>query len=309
MENNKIEDISFDKSEIDEQLTKNEIYKKDENNIFSFIDKSTKKQKDEKYFVHIKRNKEEYLGILTKNFKKEKFGYSLLYQGDEYLGEISDEKKNGFGIYLFNYTNEKNKNDIYIGNFTENKMNGKGIYINIVEIEKNLDKSKKWHPLILLKYNCYIGMFENGEFKKGKIYIVDKESEQLIIESEENRCFIVEKKDGEFYVCDGLFKGDKFDEGDMINIKDDKETEEKFTFKDKNGEKYTFDKIQNENKGKEIYDKFKSLDFKKYKESVQDIFSEIKNLVKRMKSTFEYAKFVDSTFRDYFDKYFNFLIN
>ena len=152
MENNKIEDISFDKSEIDEQITKNKIYKKDENNIFSFIDKSTKKQKNEKYFVHIKRNKEEYLGILTENFKKEKFGYSLLYQGDEYLGEISDEKKNGFGIYLFNYTNEKNKNDIYIGNFTENKMNGKGIYINILEIEKNLGKSKKWHPLILLKY-------------------------------------------------------------------------------------------------------------------------------------------------------------
>ena len=306
MEDNKIEDISFDKSEIDEQLSKKEIYQKDENNIFSFIDKSTKKQKDEKYFVHIKRNNEEYLGILTENFKKEKFGYSLLYQGDEYLGEISDEKKNGFGIYLFN---EQNKNDIYIGNFTENKMNGKGIYINILECEKNKDKSKKWDPLILIKYNCYIGMFENGEFKKGKIYIVDKESERLIIENEENRCFIVEKKDDELYLCDGILKGDKFEKGDVINIKDDKETEEKFTFKDKNGEKYDFDKIQNENKGKEIYDRFKSLNFKKYKKSVQDIFSQLKNLVKRIKSTFEYAKFLENSFRSYFDKDVNFLIN
>ena len=306
--NNKIEDISFDKSEIDKQINKNGIYKKDENNIFSFIDKATQKQK---YFVHIKRNKEEYLGILTENFKKEKFGYSLLYQGDEYLGEISDEKKNGFGIYQFNYSNENNKNDIYIGNFTENKMNGKGIYINILESEKNQGKSKKFDLLILIKYNCYIGTFENGEFKKGKIYIVDKEMEKLIIEKEENRCFIVEKKDNEVYVCDGVLKGDKVEKGDVINIKDDKETGEKFTFtfKDKNGEKYNFNKMQNENNGKEIYDRFKNLNFEKYKITVQDIFSEIKNLVKRMKSNFEYSKFVPSDFRTYFDKNFNFLIN
>lgn len=308
MENNKIEDISFDKSEIDEQLNKNKIYQKDENNIFSFIDKSTKKQKDEKYFVHIKKNNEEYLGILTENFKKEKFGYSLLYQGDEYIGEISDEKKNGFGIYQFNYSNENNKYDLYIGYFTENKMNGKGIYINILESEKNQGQSKKWDSLILLKYNCYIGMFENGEFKKGKIYIVDKETERLIIENEENSCFIVEKKDDEFYVCEGLLNGYKFDKGDMIKFKDDKEAEEQFSFKDNNGEKYNFYNIQNQNRGKEIYDKFKNLNFKKYKSSVQGIISEVKNLIKRMKAYFEYAKSLDSDFNGYF-KDFNFLIN
>ena len=253
MDNNKIEDITFDKSEIDEQLNKKEIYQKDNNNIFSFIDKKTEKTKGEKYFVHIKRNKEEYIGILTENFKKEQFGYSLLYQGDEYLGDISDEKKNGFGIYQFKYSNEKNKYDIYIGNFTENKMNGKGIYINVLESEKNPNKSK-WDVLIILRYNCYIGMFENGEFKNGKIYNVDKEAEKLIVENEENRCFIVEKKDDNFYVCDGTFLNDKLDKGDVIIIKDDKATEEQFEFKNMNEGKYSFNKIQKENKGKDIWD-------------------------------------------------------
>ena len=309
MKDNKIEDISFDNTEIDEQINKKKIYKKDENNIFSFIDKSTKKQKDEKYFVHIKRNKEEYIGILTEHFKKEKFGYSLLYQGDEYLGEISDGKKNGFGIYQFNYSNEKKKYDIYIGNFTENKINGKGIYINVLESEKNTNKSKKWDSLILLKYNCYIGLFENGEFKKGKIIIVDKDKEKFIVENEDNRCFIVEKKDNEFYACEGVLKGDKFEKGDVINIKDDKEIEEKFSFKDKNGEEHDFNKIQNKETEKEIYDKFKNINFKALKESIQGIVSEIKMMIKRMKSIFEYAIILDSSFQSYFDKYINCLFN
>ena len=304
MEDNKIEDISFDKSEIDEQLTKNEIFHKDDDNIFSLIDESIEKQKDEKYFVHIKRNKEEYLGILTENFKKEKFGYSLINQGDEYLGEISDEKKNGFGIYQFNFLNEKNKKDIYIGNFTENRIDGKGIYINILE---STDKSNKGDSSNLLNYNCYIGIFENGEFKKGKIYIVDKEIEKLIIENEENRCFIVEKNNNEYYVCDGTLINDKLNTTEIINIKDDKEKEEQFILKENNDGK----KKENEkkNKSKEIYDKFKNLNFKKYKESLQAIVSKIQNLFNEIKSSFKTAKTLDKKFQNEFNEEFNFLIN
>ena len=232
----------------------------------------------------------------------------MLNQGDEYIGGISDEKKNGFGIYQFKYLNEKNKYDIYIGNFTDNKINGKGIYINILESEINKDKSN-WDSLILLKYNCYIGMFENGVFKKGKIYIVDKGMEKLMIENEENSCFIVEKKGDEFYVCDGTLINDKLDKGEVINIKDDKETEEEFEFKDMNGGKYNFNKIQKENKGKEIYDKFKNLNFNNYKKSIQAIVSELNMNIKRMKSKFDFAKFLVSIFQSLFDKNFNFLIN
>jgi hypothetical protein len=305
MEDNKIEEISFDKREIDEALKKNEIFQKDDDNIFSLIDESTQKKKDEKYFVHIKRDKEEYLGILTDNFKKEKFGYSLFSQGDEYLGEISDEKKNGFGIYLFNYSNEKNKNDIYIGNFTDNKIDGKGIYINILE---STDKSNEGDSSILLKYNCYIGIFENREFKKGKIYIVvDKETEKLIIENEENRCFIVEKNNNDFYVYDGTVINDKLNKKDIINIKDDKETEVKFLSKDMNSGKK--DKVQKQNKMKDIYDKFKNLNFKKYKESTQAIVSKIKKLFNEIKSSFKTAKTLDQKFQSNFNEDFNFLIN
>ena len=41
---------------------------------------------------------------------KNKFGYILFKEGDEYLGQILKEKKEGFGIYKFN---SDNNNEVY----------------------------------------------------------------------------------------------------------------------------------------------------------------------------------------------------
>ena len=95
--------IIFDKSEIEKGINENEynIFEKDSDMIFTNIIKENKKVDNLKYFAKIKRNNEEYIGILTEDFKRDLFGYSLFNQGDEYLGEISKENKNGFGIYKF----------------------------------------------------------------------------------------------------------------------------------------------------------------------------------------------------------------
>ena len=190
--------ISLDPIVMDKNInneSKKGIFKdKNKNIIYCFIDKNIKKEENQKYFVNImnnNNNKEQYVGALTNNLKKDLFGYSLFNQGDEYLGEIHEEKKDGFGIYIYKIkdTNNQDKQDIYIGNFTNNIMNGKGIYINIIE-EKNITKGE------MNKYICYIGTFENGLFKKGKIYFYNPEFEKLYFKNDENEesNFFIEKK-------------------------------------------------------------------------------------------------------------------
>ena len=170
--------ISLDPIVMDQNINnkgKKGIFKdKNKKIIYCFINEKIKKEENQKYFVNImnnnNNNKEQYVGALTNNLKKDLFGYSLFNQGDEYLGEIHEEKKDGFGIYIYKIkdNNNQDKQDIYIGNFTNNTMNGKGIYINIIE-EKDITKGE------MDKYICYIGTFENGFFKKGKIYFYNPE--------------------------------------------------------------------------------------------------------------------------------------
>ena len=212
--------ISLDPIVMDQNINnkgKDGIYKnKNKNIIYCFINEKIKKEENQKYFVIIKNNnKEQYVGALTNDLKKDLFGYSLFNQGDEYLGEIHEEKKNGFGIYIFKIkdTNNKDKQDIYIGNFTNNTMNGKGIYINIIE-QKDITKG------VMNKYICYIGTFENGLFKNGKTYFYNTELEKLYFkndENEENNLFIEKRKDT-ISVSKGVMKNDQLCEGIMIKI-------------------------------------------------------------------------------------------
>ena len=174
-------DIFFNEKDLDKEInnSNNKIYKKEEDIYFSFVDNSIKKDKKEKYFVNIMGNKEQYVGVLTENYKREYLGYNLFEQGDEYLGELSDEKKNGFGIYNFKL-NKEDEEKIFFGNFKDNQIDGFGIYLYIYKKEEEKDpKKKKWNKFKLIKYNCCIGLFEKGKFQKGKIHIFDNNYEKL----------------------------------------------------------------------------------------------------------------------------------
>lgn len=311
MENINNDNIEIDLSQLDQNIndSKDNIYKKDEN-YFAFINDSNKKDKNEKYFVNILNNNEQYIGVLTDKLKKELFGFTSFSQGDEYLGEISNEKKNGFGIYVFK-SNKKDNEEMFIGNFENNKINGEGINIKILE---KIKEGKGFHSVKLIKYICHIGLFENGIFKKGKIYIVDNNSEKIIQNGENknsngNEVFNIEKKDkNNICINKGKMKDGKLIDGFIINFIEDK-IENKFYFKLKDNSEYYFKDLNDELKEKEIIEEYNKI--KEYRKNIQNIFSEYRNMIYRIKLVFQYAQGIkiDKDFKETFLKYYNVIFN
>ena len=100
-----------------------------------------------------------------KNSLKEGYGEEI-FDGYKYIGEFSDDKKNGQGKIIL-----KN-NDVYKGAFINDKFNGNGIY-TWHEINKEYNGNfvdGKMHGIGILKWRgCmyYKGGFNNG-IKDGK---------------------------------------------------------------------------------------------------------------------------------------------
>ena len=304
--------VSFDRYKLENELRKNngKIYKVKENVIFSLLPDKRWKH-NEKYYVNIKNKKEQYIGVLTNVCKKELFGYILFNQDDEYLGQISNEKKNGFGIYKFN-DKTYNKYDIYIGEFFENVITGEGIYINILkikDIEKEKDKTK-----LLKQFICSIGKFENGAFKKGKIYSVDdkgyeklefKDYEREENDKEKKECFNFEKKNDIYIYSKGINKEKKLNEGSVIYIKEDGQIENKFTFELNKELNYDFKYLEDETIEKELLEEFQNSNFAKYNSFVQNLFKQIEKLFYDIKNDEELQFGKELITEDKFKKYFS----
>jgi len=308
--------IIFNASEIDQGIknAKEQEYKKSNNITFSFVYEKNQKEKNQKYFASIKGDNEQYIGILTDNFKKELFGYSLFNNGDEYFGEILKEKKEGFGIYKFK--KGENAQNIYIGNFSNDKIMGEGIYINILESEPSIKGKKK--SINLIKYNCYIGIFENSKFKKGKIYTFNKDLQRLNIQSEEEeeKVFSIESQNNLILLSKGIMKKGTFCEGIIINFikdKDKLDIENKFIFKTKDDSNYEFEPLNDEKKEKEIIEEFDNYkkNYEKYNQIVNELVHEILSTIENFKKIFPYSRCfeVEKNFKEFFkEKYYNFLL-
>ena len=309
------EKVSFDIFILrnDLYVLKKDLCKFNDNITFSLVPEKIQKYHKETYFVDIKNTKEHYIGVLTSDFKKELFGYILFNQGDEYLGQILNEKKNGFGIYIFNGKENKCK-DIYIGNFSDNNIKGEGIYIEILNID---DKTKQ-----LAEYNCDIGIFENGKFKKGKIYTVNNNIEKLEfkddIDVEKKKSVInekevvnIEKKDNLYFYSKAILKDNRLNKGDAIHIKDNGDIENKFSFKLKSDLQYDFKYLNDEKIEKMLLDEFNKSNFVKYRKIIQDIFNQIEYMIDNMKKTFDYAKGLNmgEDFKEYFSDNIDLLMN
>lgn len=315
--NNEI--ITFDRYKLENEIkrNKNHFYKLNDNAIFSLLENKMCQNKEE-YYANIKNKKEQYIGVLTNTCKKELFGYILFSQGDEYLGQISKEKKHGFGIYKFKNQEKNNEYDIYIGDFFENKINGEGIYINILQTEDN--KNEKNKTKLLKTFVCNIGKFENGEFKKGKIYNVDGDYEKLEFkdyekqdnDKKEREDFNFEKKGDVFLYSKGINKDNRLIEGYVIYVKDNDKIEKKFTFK-LNGElNYIFEYLGNEEEEKELLEEFQNSNFSKYNQFVQNLYNNIEKLIIDIKNDAE-LKFgknliVEDKFKNIFSDDYNSLV-
>ena len=284
MENN---NFIWDNAQLEQEINNNPHKKLKKNGcVFSFFEKE-EKDENQKYFVHLKKEEEEeYIGVLNKNFKKELFGYSLFNQGDEFLGEIFNEKKHGFGIYKFKIK-EKEFPDFYIGNFSDNKINGEGIYINILDQKK--EPKGRMDEIILIKYNCYIGHFENGEFKQGKIYTFSEDCEILNLENENNKISIEKRKDI-ILVNKEITKNEKLYEGIIISINNDG-VEEKFSYQTLDNSKYNFTNLDDKDSNvQELFEDFKKSKFEEYKEIIEKLVNQIEDKIYRFKRNFDYAK-------------------
>ena len=302
----KDEEIIFDKFILEKilDIEKKDICKFNDNLIFSLVPKKEKQEykHNEKYFANIKNKNEHYIGVLTSNFKKQLFGYILFYQGDEYLGQLLNEEKNGFGIYKFK--KENNEKDIYIGYFSKNIINGEGIYINI--FKKDI-------------YTCNIGKFDNGQFIKGKIYKVNNNIEKLEFKDEEKdnddkgekEVIHFEKKNDINLYSKGIMKDKRLEKGMAIHINDNGEVRNKFSFKLKNDLQYDFEYLNDEKKEKILTDEFNKSNFVKYRETVEGIFSQIENMIDKIKNNFDYAKNLNTgdDFKNYFSDKLNILMN
>ena len=304
-------EISFNKYKLENELNKNKDkeYKINDNAIFSYLPEILKCENNEKYFANIKNSNEHYIGVLTSSFNKELFGYILINQGDEYLGQILKEKKNGFGIYKFNNQNEKER-DIFIGNFTDNDINGEGIYLNILDSNNSPE---------LNKYNCFIGLFEKGIFKKGKIYTVNNGQEKLEFKDDEKEethqeekvVINLERNNNINLYKKGINKNKILQEGDAIYFKDNDEIENKFTFKLNDNLQYDFKYLDDEAKEKQLIEEFKKSNFLKYKKTIQNIFTNIGEMINNMNNNFKYAKnlIIEDNFKKTFNDDYNLLIN
>ena len=269
---------------------------------------------NQNYYVSIKsknyNNKEEYIGVLTDDFEKNVFGYILFNQGDEYLGQISEEKKQGFGIYKFN-SDTKNGKNIYIGNFSENKINGNGILINITNYIPKTNFNK---------YICYIGTFEDGHFKKGKIYLYENGSDQLKLKNDEDlknningeKIIKFERKENKTLYTEGTIKDNQLIEGFILDINNEGSIENQFLYKMNEEKQYNYEYFDDEDKIKEVVKEFNELHFNQYNTNIQEMFRKSENLFGKIKEEpFKYDKDLinEDIFKRNFDNYFKLLLN
>ena len=117
--------LTFDILEIDTFLNKNKdkSFIKGKNQLI-FLPNIDLKNEDEnanfpKYFSYLEHPSFTYMGELSNQLQRIENGYTKFDNGDEFLGEEKNEKREGFGIYKYNGTPEEY--EIYIGEFSENK--------------------------------------------------------------------------------------------------------------------------------------------------------------------------------------------
>lgn len=284
------EEATFDTYEIDNQITKKgeyiqKIKRKNEEilNKFKHLSSLTEEQLKNKnlnsdypkYFAKIDTKDFKYLGILSNQLKRVQYGYSKMENEDEYLGEYKNELRDGFGIYKY-HPNEEEQ-DIYIGDYKNNAKTGQGIYLKIIKSIKDEQNG----DLILVKYNCGIGDFENDIFKDGKIFSVNYDNETLY-QGKINELGLPSDEEGlVFEGGDKIFIG-KIINGELIEGRnifvDDKWKKKKayyFTKSENTKNPYNFDLNRNEEKDNENIIMMKKSTVRTYKNQIQNIFKDL----------------------------------
>ena len=294
--NHSEDETSFNISEIDSQISKNDEFiqksvdKKGAaekiKNKFKYLPSFSKeeiKTKDPnseypKYFAKIKTKDFEYIGVLTNELKREKYGYSIMENKDEYLGEYKCEIREGFGIYKF--SPNEDEEDIYIGDYKNNRKTGEGLYLKIFKSVKD----KSTNDIILIDFSCGIGSFEDDLFKEGKIFTVNNEDESFfkgkvndIGLPSDDEALIFKQGDSENKIFRGKIVDGDLVEGRYIYVDEKWDKKNSYYFIKNNNKEtmYDFDINKNEEQDSNTIKMMKDSSIKTYRDQIQNIFKDV----------------------------------
>ena len=221
-----ISEIHLNKKEILEKLNSYQKYHSGNITIIKWEDDLN--LDTEMYILKNKSNEHPFLGVVNYEFKREGYCLNTYLNGDEYLGNYSNDVRNRQGLYIYKPKLDRGNKILrqyYFGLWENDIKQGRGIYLWLKE-EKRIRNLKNnlsnmlYNPFNNFEkanFDAYIGLFEQNKFTKG-----------TLIKKEENNYFVFHgffnnsKKNGKncFYysakleeVLYGTFKDDIFIEG------------------------------------------------------------------------------------------------
>lgn len=132
----------------------------------SYKDLKLKEFKDSLLLGSLTEGKFIYNGLLSQQCQREYIGIQKYDNGDVYLGEWSNNQRQGNGVYLYDVKqNSEGKNiiEMFMGKWNANQREKEGVYVWIEEPKNNND-------LLQSNFEAFVGEMTDTEFKRG-IYL------------------------------------------------------------------------------------------------------------------------------------------
>ena len=189
--------------EIDKEKAKNFLIKKGNYRQPGLVIEKSKVVQENKdnYVAFFEKNKFSYFGILDSKLKRHNYGINTFENGDKYIGNFENDKREGSGIYIHSPVESRDflNLELYMGTWKENSKNLFGIYVwlkekrDLVEydtanldvffgiVEQDAIKRGCYLSKISSRFYAYYGKFEeNGTKCDDKAYFYDFHNDRVI---------------------------------------------------------------------------------------------------------------------------------
>ena len=178
---------------------------------------------DPNYIAKINKNANFYIGEFSKKeYKRNGIGINYYSNFDLYIGNFNDDMRNGHGFYFYkpeiNDSNQRVKREVFFGCWKNNLIGDHGVYYWIDEplnsAGNNFNKTN---------FKCFIGNFENEEFKRG-VYLEKEKNNYSVFYGDfpnDNNRFFCSTNDENELVINGVYKDKKFENGYIIYNNDE----------------------------------------------------------------------------------------
>jgi len=166
--------ISLNINTITDDLSTENKYESDKIKLkFSGLNFNEFIQKEDSIYLAQLKNEFSYSGFLNKNFQRSNIGRNDFTNKDIYLGNWRDDKKTGYGIYLYYSEEEKAITQLYAGNFHSDGKKFKGFYFNNNNkpFKDGITSFTSYSGVLDENENLEYGVFLNQADEKYKSYI------------------------------------------------------------------------------------------------------------------------------------------